>query len=186
MKKSLIVLIFAVTSLFASAQKDYSKFPSYSEIINKFFTEYSGDDRPDNSYITQEIKFFKKAEGWYVYVLDDPKNSENEDTELFRSSKTGKYNKLRVKQIAYEGENAEHLRNFSNSWSARFYDMYPYFGYPGWDFDIIKDFGKKKNLPDSMIYVLGRSYSSYAGNLLNNFGGFGDTTQLTISLIYKE
>jgi tetratricopeptide (TPR) repeat protein len=127
-----------------------------------------------------QISFEKRPKGWFISLTEfapSPKRIKNEmiwdrDSSIFKDIDF-------VKQKE-EPENKDLITTFLNDWSKKFYKICPYYGYPGWDIDVINEFGQKEELSDTVLYGLGRAYSSYAGGFLNNNSGLADT-----NLIFK-
>ncbi|MEI7595894.1 MAG: hypothetical protein WCK02_09120 [Bacteroidota bacterium] len=168
MKIKLLISIFALISIHSIGQIEYAYYPSYNTIIKRFFNKYSITDSTDGS----EIYFEKRPTGWYVsvkkYSLGTIKS------ELFWDSKTGKYNKTNFNKSKSRLEYKENLTKFQNNWAKIYYNICPYYGYVGWDWDVIEKLKDKTNLPDSTLYALGRAYSYYANSLLNDNRGYID------------
>ncbi|PKP22366.1 MAG: hypothetical protein CVU05_04250 [Bacteroidetes bacterium HGW-Bacteroidetes-21] len=161
-----IVLQFNVSL----AQTQYLKYPSYETIVNRFFDKYSPRDYSG----TQELRFEKRPAGWFVTVTDYYNPGNKLKADLFWSSEKNKFMPLTFpKKEKNENLEKEHT-TFLNDWNSMNYNLCPYYGYPGWEMDMINSYENQKNLPDSIIYALGRAYSSFASNLLNNNTGLAD------------
>ena len=157
MKKiALYICIWVICSVqIAKAQH----FPTYASINKYFHNKYIAPSN-DNYSLT----FAKKKGGWYVYELNanaSPAKSINE--QLFWSAETHKFYVLnyKIKNRKSPEDSNEDWKNEINSESYN-YDRIPYYGYSGWDQDVIKDFGNQKNLKDTLLEGLGRAYSSYS------------------------
>jgi len=173
MNKKVIILLLLQISYFAlSAQVNYLGFPSYENVVINFFNKYSIEDRPESREITDVIKFEKKPNGWHVVVNKINPVEQIIKDELFWSRKKNKYLKIKLKKLKKDSTNEAHLITYKNHWSKRFYSINPFFGYRGWEIDVIKELEDKKDLQDSTLYSLGRAYSTHASNLINDNSGF--------------
>lgn len=153
------------------AQVNYLGYPSYETVIINFFKKYSVEDRPESKKITDVIKFEKKPNGWHVVVNNIDSVEQTIKDELFWSRKKNKFIKINFKKLKKDSTNEAYLITYQNQWSKRFYSINPFYGYRGWEIDVIKELEDKKDLQDSTLYSLGRSYSTYASNLINDNSG---------------
>lgn len=169
----LLTLFLVFTSLTVSGQGDYLKYPDYELVITEFFDHYSIKDLPTNAL----IKFEKRPTGWHISVDDQTQSPSNLKYELFWSSEKGKFNKVNFPKVKDANENQRELEKFKVDRSGRYFKICPYYGYPGWDWDVIQELENVNNLPDSTLYAIGRAYSSFASNLLNNHSGLADTNR---------
>ncbi|MCF8299386.1 MAG: hypothetical protein K9J13_17690 [Saprospiraceae bacterium] len=175
MKKTHLILVITFLILCTSSQSKTIAYPSYKEVVRQFFMKYDANDRPNKYGLTDEIKFEKKPTGWHVVVMDYSKKPNEIKDELFWDSKKNKYRKLSFKELEVKPESEEYSNQFLKLWNTRLFIISPYYGYPGWDWDVINDFKDEGNLSDTLLYALGRAYSSYASNLINSNSGFADT-----------
>lgn len=171
MKKFILLFLFGSVSLFLSAQT--INYPSYSDVLNNFFSKYS------KYQITEEcnFSFYKKPDGWHVAMHDTKENENIDKEELFWDRKTNKYQKLSFKKLEGDFVDFSEIEAYLNDFSSTYFQICPYYGYSGWDWDVIKDYKDKSNLSDSTLYGLGRAYSSFASNLLNSNSGLSDTNK---------
>ena len=58
----LIVLVNITVCQVGFSQNDYSLFPTYKEVVRKFFEKYSTEEMNDST----QFKFEKKPDGWHV------------------------------------------------------------------------------------------------------------------------
>ena len=171
MKRLTIILTCFLISWTVKGQIEYLKYPDYDVVISKFFDKYSIKNIPS----TAQVKFEKRPTGWHITVIDysaDPKTIKDE---IFWNRERNKFKEIDFEKLKIKGENQEQIDKFQKDWSKRFYSICPYYGYPSWDWDVIQEFKDANNLPDSTLYALGRAYSSYASNLLNNNSGLADS-----------
>jgi len=146
-----------------------SSFPDYEAVVIKFFEEYSLREMPSDT----RLHFEKRPTGWHVrlsiYGQEDAFKNE-----IFWNSNDESYKSLDFPIPKSIEENIEMRNEFFNDWQKRYFRICPYYGYPGWDWEVIRDFGDSKDLPDTTLYGLGRAYSSFASNLLHNNTGLAD------------
>jgi hypothetical protein len=171
MKRLLILLTWLLFSWTAKGQIDYLKYPTYDEVVSKFFDKYSIIKFLGSA----EVNFEKRPTGWHVTVINYLDDSKKIKDELFWNREKKKFQKIDFEKIKIGGENEEQIEKSKKDWSNGQYSICPYYGYIGWEWDVINDFKDVKDLPDSTLYALGRAYSSYASNLLNNNSGFADS-----------
>jgi hypothetical protein len=170
MKRILNVLTWLLVSSALMGQTDYLKYPDYDTVITKFFENYSIVSVNSNS----RLRFEKRPAGWYVTVIDYSAEPKTIKDELLWDRKDNKFKELDFEKISIVGENQASLDQYKNDYLKYLYRTCPYYGYPAWDWDVIREFKDANNLPDSVLYGLGRVYSSFAGNLLNNNSGLAD------------
>lgn len=151
-----------------------ASFPSYPEILKKFFTQYSFE--PED-YI-EGILFAKRKDGWYVDIVDRLKNDSIKSEQLFWSAADNKYRPLENMHDANEetaqGKIDEYL-GANVSFNNYGYERCRYFGYNAWAADMIRDFGTYTGTADTLLEGLARAYSSYSTKYLwYQQGGAGD------------
>ncbi len=172
MYKYLSICILLLANTIACTSHSNKKFPLFDTVVNEFYSIYSPDPIADAS----EMKFEKKPDGWHVTNRDYTSGKTVSDI-LFWSEKRDKFLELNLKKTSentHENNevNINHRNEALQSYDKRNYNFCPYYGYSGWDKDVIRDYENENNLPDSTLYALGRAYSSYAGNLLNANSGY--------------
>ncbi len=166
-QRSLFAIIF---SLF-SHQAVYTVFPSYDQVVKEFFTQY--DLKEDQQY--NDIRFLKKTDGYYLQERKRGSSTYSKP-QLFWSYKKDEYKKLKFPaSTGYANEKAD---EFLNKWDLRFFDLYPCYGYVNWELDAIDCYKKKSSLRPDEQYALGRAYSSYASNLINNNSSLADSSTM--------
>jgi hypothetical protein len=152
---------FCVLFLMISLATEASAMPAINQVVKQFFKEYKWDN--DNFYL---LKFAKKKKGWTVYELDPSQNLKPTKEQLFWSRISRKYKKLRYPKA--EGIDTIRYKKYLSSPYADLYNYKRnvYYGYNGYERDIINDFGKRKHLSDTLLESLQRAYSLYAGSEL--------------------
>ncbi len=143
-------------------------YPAYEEVIEQFLTHYlPGLNENENIFALA-----KKPDGWYARTVNYNDNKPIKD-ELYWSSKSKKYLTINF-PINSSGIIDDENKSLQQNYSAiTFSAMVPYWGYEGWENDVIKEFANKDNLSDTLLNALARAYSSSAKNILN-FSEFGN------------
>jgi hypothetical protein len=144
--------------------------PEYSIIVEKFFEKYTIEDLDQ----MEVMRFEKQPKGWYAVVIDYDQNQEKVVDELFWDAEVGKYMDVDF-PMNNNAENGEAYTNkYLKDWNRRNFDLQPYFGYVGWESDVIDLLKDEKDLSDDRLNALARAYSAHAMNLLNNNSGWAD------------
>lgn len=166
--KSIKILLFFLLSTVSS----YGQFnmPSFKEVVTTFFSKYSFD-----SYETY-VKFQRKKDGWYVSEdnYNNPGNYFN--TKLLWSKEGNKY--IELDYPTTNGDTSlisetvsKYLTQINWSYEEYQYQRNKYYGYPGWDWDVINDEPDKINITDSLLESKARAYFNYAsGFIAEQFG----------------
>jgi hypothetical protein len=172
MKNTLFVILgFFICSLSGIAQKsDMYGYPYHSKIVNSFFNTYSIIKLKETEY----INFYKKKEGWYAAVIS--KNGVNVmlKEDLLWSKKARDYKRLKYPKNSEDSVSHFRKKQILDVWANKYYSIYPYYGYVGWDMDVIEDYGSESTLKDSTLFALGKAYASHAANFLHNNYGYAD------------
>lgn len=138
----------------AKALKELKRFPSYPLVIEEFHRLYDVSDQG-------EIGFSRKPTGWFVSVSRWVDNQMEEvSSACFWDARKRKYLPLDLPSAS--GLQIADAEQLPGGHLMNAFRIHPYFGYKGWDKDIIETFGKSKQLPDSVLYALGRAYSNMA------------------------
>ncbi|OIP01187.1 MAG: hypothetical protein AUJ98_05260 [Bacteroidetes bacterium CG2_30_33_31] len=171
MKKLILFLSISLASISLIGQEDYVQYPKYETVVNKLFKEYSLSELLSNSY----FEFQKRPKGWYILVKNYNDGMKIIKNELFWDREIGSFKDIDVEKISDLESNETYMEDYLKAQNAQNYNICPYFGYEGWDLDVIKDFKNSSILSDTLLYALGRAYSSFASNLLNNNSGLADS-----------
>jgi hypothetical protein len=149
-----------------------ASFPSYPDILNKFFSQYSFEP----AEYTDGIIFAKRKTGWYVDVVNRLKNDSIIKEQLFWSATDNKYR--HIQQMDEPGDEKQINDKISEylgpnvSFNYYGYERCRYFGYNSWAGEMIRDFGSYTGQSDTLIEGLARAYSFYSSNYLwYQFGG---------------
>jgi len=161
MKRSFLAALVSMVSLCSFAQQP---FPSYPEVLKKFFMKYSGSEDYDNY-----SNFAKKKTGWYVQQVNRIKNDSLISETLFWSSTDGKYRDVSAIYGPSTSTESDDLDNkimsyLNFDWYS--YEHIRYYGYKGWQNDMINDFGNSSSLSDTLLDGLGRAYDNRAYSYL--------------------
>ena len=156
MKKYLVILCccFILKPLFMQAADH--PFPTLQQVVTYFYKNYKFESK------VVTLKFSKKKAGWYVNEIDYYKPDQVMKEQLFWSKEKGEY-------VVLSYEKGFEDFDFGNSpyiQEEYFYQRSPYYGYSGWDLDVINDFGNAKNHNDTLLEALARAYSNYAQGYL--------------------
>lgn len=165
-----LLLIQGISFANTFSQNHYTKYPSYETVVNRFFDDYSMTE----DLKTFQLRFEKKPQGWYVVLSDYYDVTKELKNGLFWDIKKEKFQKIDFSKKEKGVDDSEKRNALLDDWSKIHYNLCPFYGYPGWDKDVIAYYDTVKNLPDSIVYVLGRAYSSYASNLINNNSGLAE------------
>lgn len=170
--KYLIATSLLFVSIVLTANAQGKPYPSYREVLDKFYTTYSIESLPNSSF----LQFQKRPSGWHVAVIEYANGKKEVKNELLWSSANGKFAEIDFEELKPEENNETSLNQALNDGSERFYKINAFYGYPGWEMDLIKFLEKKDELSDSSLYALGRAYSSAASDLLNDNSGLSDVS----------
>lgn len=144
--------------------------PTFKEVVTIFFNKYSLNK--DDTYPL----FQKKKDGWYI-VEDHYSNPGNySNSQLFWSAKSKNYNILDYPLAQNDSDETSIIVNnylTTIDWDFQQYDFErnKYYGYPGWDWDVINNPVKRNNINDILMESLARAYSNYAsGFVIEQYG----------------
>lgn len=137
-------------------------FPQYKVVEERYMRTYELHN-PDKNHM---YSLAKKSDGWHILKMDI-RTKEVLNDDLYWNAKTSKYIQLDhpKKSVDYERFKEEFYQNkIAPYYSA----IIPFWGYPGWEMDVIKTYSNKSDLSDSLLNGVGRSYSSLSRNLLTD------------------
>jgi hypothetical protein len=163
-----LLLLVCVNPLWA--QGNLFKYPLFEQVVKEFMVTYDSEEL-DEDYT---YSFAKKRDGWHVELTE--KGGVTEDY-LFWKLSNGKYKKLNLPKQRNKKKAKQASDYYPENWKSVHYNVCPYYGYTGWEYDVVADYSTQKNLPDSFVYGVGRAYSTMASNLLNNNSGFADSSK---------
>lgn len=170
MKEKVLFLLFslAIPFLFSCASQVEQEvkrvdYPQYEEVASKFLSTYSISEFDENI----QLVFEKRPTGWHVVFKDISLEEEVIESFHYWDSKDEKYNKLKLDKVNHSSENDEKLRLLMDGYfKIHMYETCPYYGYCGWEDDVINDFGDVEELADTMMYGLARAYLEIANTLV--------------------
>jgi hypothetical protein len=183
MKKKLCLMLFAallVSPSFcqnAGTDLQLPGYPAYKEVIQLFLSQYSinGIEYP------KQFALAKKPDGWHVMILD-LNSGEPERDEIFWDRAKAEFlqvdfpkeeMEMEVEAVMEMEPEIDTHDELINDWQANYFTgISPFWGYTGWDKDVIDAYADKTNLSDTLLNALARAYCSYAINLLINNTGF--------------
>lgn len=138
-------------------------FPSYETVLDMFFNMYN----VENYLYEYEIKFEKHKEGWFVSFKELDGLELNANKMLVWNASFAKYIKLDLPGVKDKNLNQDLLKDYlSDTWRIHLFEFCPYFGYVGWEQDVIRDFTDFDNMSDSLMYGVARAYSDCATNMI--------------------
>lgn len=185
MKYLNILLLFLLINVSTYGQFNM---PSFKEVVTTFFSKYSFES------IERYLKFQRKKDGWYVSEdnYNNPGNYVN--TKLFWSKADNNYTDLEYPStngdtILISETVSKYLNQIDWTYEEYQYQRNKYYGYPGWDWDIISDVKYQTNISDSLLESQARAYFNYAsGFIAEQFGDVfvnNDTDRLPIKASEK-
>ena len=159
---------------------DFLKYPTIVKVIDEFFDDYQFEENSSGRYLQHQ--FQKKPDGWHVVTKEYDFNQKEWDVtedELFWDLEEEEFNKINYPESETDSEERkkEYIDGFSKNkhgiykgypkWNS-YFNIFPYYGYNEAGEDVIGLLEKAKNLPDSTLYALARSYNDYSFNLLSD------------------
>lgn len=162
MKPIRLILICLFSTLASYAQFDI---PSFKQVVTAFYSKYSFESY--ESY----LKFQRKKEGWYVSQdhYANPGNYFN--TLLFWSKETKSYKDIdyltpKSDTSSVSANVNKYLKLIDWNYEEYQFKRNKYYGYPGWDWDVIIEDTGQKNVRDSILESDARAYSNYASGFI--------------------
>lgn len=163
--------IIAQIFLFSITLSSFSQnsFPTYNEVVGHLYTNYKVDAIDEIKIILLE----KREIGWKLTTID----SQSKDTisEVLWDSSKKQYNTISFPPNPSKIVDEDVVENFiARTTSLRFNNL-KYYGYVGWDIDVINFYENKNQLTDVELYSLGYAYSHHASGFLNDNFEFSDS-----------
>ncbi|UAY51786.1 hypothetical protein [Ferruginibacter albus] len=182
MKKTLSFLIIYFSLSVCSAQESL---PSYPTILRYYFSRHPEDGNYENV-----VNFAKKKDGWFLQRINQVTHEVSSERPYWlKKDKTFIDTVALLKDADEDIEKnvTGYLGSGTNIYDWYSYERCPYYGYNGWDVDVIKDFEDKKNLSDTILDGLLRAYGRYSGRYTwYQYGGdplTNDTLQRKLSTL---
>lgn len=180
----MIRTVFITIALFSAViAKGQIYFPSYPEIVRAFFLQYNSSNEAE-----KWITFAKKKEGWFIQKINQLESDLLLSEERFWTPASGyshelkNFTKRETNPDEIEDDIAQYLQQGAYTWYG--YERCRYFGYTGWEYDMLKDYENIDNLSDTLLEGLARASSSLANTYLwYQQGGYAlnqDTMQIRL------
>lgn len=139
--------------------------PSFIEVATTFFSTYSFES--DDSY----LKFQRKKDGWYVSETNYSTSGNYFNTKLFWAKDGSKYNELSYPKANTASTSIkETINNYLTliNWDYEQYqfERNKYYGYTGWDWDVINDKADKTPITDTLLESEARASFNYASGFI--------------------
>ncbi|MEO8147929.1 MAG: hypothetical protein ABI723_09850 [Bacteroidia bacterium] len=177
------VAFFILYSLQSLAQPNpaalLQNFPKYEIVVDRFFETYQSPATEDQ---TISLRFARKPEGWFVEVLNMIEPKKLLQSKLYWSAKSENFLKLDFPLV--KGEKSP--QSYFNESTVYNYNRIAFYGYDGWDADVIKYFGDEKILSDTLLESLARAYGNYAIGFVTQQYDFNALTVEDLSKFTKE
>jgi hypothetical protein len=158
--------------------------PAILEVVDEFFKRYDNVDYP------HILRFQKRKDGWYTSEIDYTRPNEHLNVQQFWNKSTNQYELLNYparadKSLKVVSESAEQYKNYYlDTFEIANFARYIYYGYLGWDWDLINELKDEKKLSDGLLESLARAYSAYAsGFFFDQYGNHfvnGDTDRIIL------
>lgn len=166
MKYLNLLLIFLSLATVSHAQYK----PSLKEVVTEFFTRYHHDS--NETY----IKFQKRKDGWHVVKDRYDDFGKYFDDQLFWSDKDKRYLEVTFNRAPDDTASiSERIANYMKvidwGYEEPQFAKHRYYGYPGWDWDILSEPIDTAQMTDTEWESLARANSNYAsGFIVEQFG----------------
>lgn len=168
MKRFLFLLLACLSVCYAHAKAVY---PSLEQIATKLYANYSVREME----VKEKISYQKKRDGWYVaYVVynDTTNRYVVRKEQLFWSSSLGKYMNLDMFPHGFTASTTQRAAADVARANVYDFDRCQYFGYDGWDEDVIADYAAYSGTNDTLYEGLARAYSNYAAGFTHHSYAF--------------
>ncbi|MFW6020069.1 MAG: hypothetical protein ACOCPM_05755 [Bacteroidales bacterium] len=142
--------------------RSIDQFPTYDQVSRYFFQRYQSTQEK------YQIRFAKDPRGWYVYEVNPAEPDYVFNKQQVWSLDSLAYRKTNFRPVEDKDKAEENFQRHYNESQSRLYKIHPFYGYTGWDQDVIFNLKNYKNLPDSMLYGLARAYSHFALSTIRN------------------
>ncbi|GEM_PF-5362491 len=165
-------ILFLFFGCFAQAQEK----PTYQEVLVEFHKNYMPRFEGPSEPVWE-----KHPDGWYYTVYNFDGQAQISGRYLFWDAKTGAYQKLDF-DAAPEFRDPKAVAENEVLRTGKPYQLQAFYGYAGWEDDVIDSLAGKEDLSDDQLYALGRAYSSKATSLIEARGAiFQDAKKAYIS-----
>ena len=146
--------------------------PGFKDVATTWFSKYS---IPDD--VTYPL-FQKKKDGWYVVENSYREPGDYSNLQMFWSLKEKSYLPLNYATVEKDSvQTSSELNKYLSSidWNFQEYDFErnKYYGYPGWDWDVMNDAEKGNIASDTLLESYARACTNYAsGFMIEQYGNF--------------
>ncbi len=153
MKKLVFVGLF-ICFYFSGISQD--RLPSYPQILNHFFSKYKGSQINENY-----TSFAKKKDGWYVQQVNRYSGDSLLNETLFWSLSKNAFISLPSYSETDTSQDIENaVQPYLSDASLLYgFERCSYFGYNGWNIDVINEFKEVEVLNDTLLESLARAYA---------------------------
>lgn len=158
-----IFICFIFIFNFAFGNEKWSEYPKFIDVVSHFESQVGDLKISTVNY----IDFEKNKDGYYVVKKSKYDANDFEKWQLW-SYKSKAFQEVSIENYKNEDGNLVDFNQHKRFVTAHLYDVCPYFGYDGWAYDVTLEYNGDEFLPDSILYGIGRAYSTKASNLLHN------------------
>jgi hypothetical protein len=161
-----IGFVFALISTGCTTVKiEMPSYPSFREAVTWFYSHHDVDDHT----LQANIKFAKTPKGWEVYKesFGDDGEIELSERQILWENGSFKNTDLFAKRTIESPE--EVAQQISKAirvtyWEEWRFEIVPYFGYVGWEDDVLNTYGEYEldELSTELVYALKRAHNSEA------------------------
>lgn len=167
--------ILSLFCMIAGSTNSYAQnvqMPGYEEVAKHFFYTYEVPPSfPDNNV----FQFHKKVDGWHIAEVDQ-QSKKTIKSGLFWNRNTNAFHKLSYEAATDTSKAGINFsKNTANSGIGEFelyaYERISFYGYSGWDWDVIQHVKPEPKISDFELESLARAYANYAsGFLFDQYG----------------
>ncbi len=159
------ILFTAIILLFTS--NIYAQ-PTIDEVVEEYFHTYTNVEYPNL------LRFSKRPNGWYVSEVDQTQPETYKNDQVFWGTAEQHYLSLNYpkRNDADSGsgsaEAEQYLNYYITDYDRTQFRKSLYYGYTGWDWDVIQALENKQDLPDISVENLARAYGTYASGFFQD------------------
>lgn len=159
--------------LFYSTVQGQEAIPSYREVLTEFFDHYQYEKDYE-----KDIRFAKKKDGWHIHLINRYADDKITEDVIFWSAAKKEF--LQPADLFGAKTGTEEVEDIIDQYLESNYgnpDIYNYercryYGYEGWDVDMINDYKDAADKTDTLLEGLARAYAFHAERYLwYGFGG---------------
>lgn len=158
MKKASTLAVFIFIALHCFSQVNQGM-PGITEVVTRFFSTYTPPDT-----LRYVISFQKKAQGWFVAEYDGAAASQHNPANLFWNKDAQQYNKLEYQlRDSADTTATEYIKRYLalniGDYHEYFYNSSLYYGYAGWESDVIDAVENNPSASDTLLANLWHAYA---------------------------